>query len=181
MGARLVLSTICVLLGPSLLRAQASLTGLVREDSSNQGVPGVEVVLQALNRKATTDTAGRFVLGGLAHGAHAVLVRAIGYRPVLLRAYLVSNDTLEVNVTLRKAAVELAPLEVTASAVPPGLEGFEERRLEGFGRFIDWTVLRTAEHRRVSDVLRETPGLRIQYWNQQPYVAFPHGCLMQVF
>ncbi|MGQ0702662.1 MAG: hypothetical protein ACT4PM_05965, partial [Gemmatimonadales bacterium] len=39
-------------------------------------------------------------------------------------------------------------------------EGFEERRRMGFGKFIDSTVLRANEHRRVVDLLRGISGIR---------------------
>lgn len=172
-----------VLALPSLLTAQAALRGSVREDSTKYAVQGVEIVIDAAGKKATTDTAGRFVLGGLAHGEHRVLVRAIGYRPIVLRAYLITNDTLEVDLRIFKAAVNLAPLEVTASAIPPGLDGFEERRQLGFGRFIDWTVLRKSEHRRVTDLFREVPGVRIRYNDRgEPFLeSAREHCPMQVY
>lgn len=183
MSGRFGLSIGCLLFAPSALVSQAALSGTVHEDTSKSGLAGVEVVIQALDRKATTDSAGRFVLGGLAHGAHVVLVRAIGYRPIVLRAYLVTNDTLEVELRITKAPVQLAPLEVTATAIPPGLDAFEERRLDGFGKFIDWTSLRKQDHRRTSDLFREIPGVRIRYdRNGQPYLASAReNCPMQIY
>ena len=183
MSDRFSLLAAFVLTAPLPLSAQAALTGVVREDSSKRAVQGVEIVIQAIDRRATTDTAGQFVLGGLTHGEHIVLVRAIGYRPVLLRAYLVTNDTLVVDLRIVKAVVQLAPLEVTASAVPPGLDDFEARRLAGFGKFVDWTTLRKSEHRRTSDLFREIQGVRINYDRHgRPYLAGGRShCPMQVY
>ena len=166
----------------SSLAAQATITGVIKEDSSKAKVAGVEVVIQALDKKATTDTAGRFTMGGLAHGIHVILVRAIGYQPIRLQAYLVSNDTLDVELTLKKSIVELAPLEVTASAVPSGLQDFEERRTFGIGEFIDWTRLRKEEFRRTSDMFRGVHGVRIRYdRNGQAFLSSSRGnCPMQI-
>ncbi len=168
---------------PAALAAQAALSGVVREDSSKRAVRGVEIVIQASNKIATTDTGGEFRLTGLAHGTHIVLVRAIGYRPIMLRAYLVTNDTLVVDLRIVKAPVQLAPLEVTASAVPPGLDAFEERRLAGFGKFVDWTTLRRSEHRRTSDLFREIQGVRIKYDRHgRPFLSSTRGdCPMQIY
>jgi hypothetical protein len=170
------------LLASSRLAAQAAITGVISEDSSKTKLAGVEIVVQALDRKVTTDTAGRFTMGGLAHGIHTILVRSIGYQPILLRAYLVTNDTLEVDLSIRKAVVELAPLEVTASAIPFGLNDFEQRRLAGFGWFIDWTRLRKEEYRRTSDLFRSTPGVRIKYdrTGQAFLASSRNGCPMQI-
>src|SRR5574339_1082937 len=71
-----------LLLGSSRLGAQAAITGTIKEDSSKAKLSGIEVVIQSLDRKATTDTAGRFTLAGLAHGVHILLVRGIGYQPI---------------------------------------------------------------------------------------------------
>jgi hypothetical protein len=65
---------------------------------------------------------------------------------------------------VREGPQRLEPLEVTAeSPKPRGIdrEGFEDRRRLGFGKFIDSTELRRSEHRRVSDILRGLPGVRI--------------------
>jgi hypothetical protein len=141
-------------------------------------------VVEALDRKVTSDSTGRFLMGGLAHGLHTVLVRAIGYRPIRLRAYLITNDTLFVDLRITKAVVQLAPLEVTASSIPPGLQDFEERRLNGLGKFIDWTVLRKSEHRRLSDLLRGVPGVNIRYDRGKGlwYIASAReDCPMQIY
>lgn len=176
--------TVALAVLPSSLASQAVLTGTVREDSSKTPVAGVEIVFPALDRKTTTDSVGHFVIGGLAHGMHHVVVRAIGYRPIALRAYVVTNDTLEVDLRITRAPVILAPIEVTATAIPRGLETFEERRLGGGpGQFIDWTVLRKQENRRTSDLFREVPGVRIRYNRYgQAYLASSRGgCAMQVY
>ena len=176
----LLTATLC--LGASRLAGQATITGVIREDSSKVGVAGVEVVIVALDRKALTDSIGRYIIGNLSHGFHNVLVRSIGYQPIMLRAYLVSDDTLEIDLSIRKSAFELAPLEVTASAVPIGLEGFEDRRRFGFGRFIDWTQLRKQEHRRTADLFDGIPGVRVQYdSHMRPYlVGTRKNCRMPV-
>jgi len=175
---------VLLLLLPEALSGQAALVGTIRDDSSKAPVAGVEVVIQALNKTSTTDSAGRFSLSGLAHGAHSVLVRSIGYRPIALRAYLVTNDTLEVDLKITKAPVVLPAIEVTATSIPPGLETFEERRLGGFGHFIDWTSLRKQDTRRTSDLFREIPGVRIRYDRSgQAYLVGSRGgtCAMQVY
>ena len=171
-----------LLLASARLGAQAAITGVIREDSSKAKVAGVEVIIQSLDKKATTDTAGRFMLSGLAHGVHIILVRGIGYQPIRLQAYLVTNDTLEVDLSMRKSIVQLAPLEVTATAVPLGLQEFEERRNLGIGEFIDWTRIRKEEFRRTSDMFRGVSGVRIRYDRSgQAFLASSrNNCPMQV-
>ena len=172
------------MLATSSLSAQSAISGTVKEDSTKAPVPGVEVIVEGKDQKWTSDAAGRFLMTGLAQGFHTVLIRSIGYQPIRLRAYVVANDTLYIDLRIKKAVVELAPLEVTATSVPPGLQPFEERRLKGLGKFVDWTVLRNSGHRKLSDVLREVPGIRIRndpntgIW----YLAGAReGCPMQLY
>jgi hypothetical protein len=152
-----------LLASPPALDAQAAIAGVLREDSSKTAIAGAQVVIQSLNRSATTDTGGRYTIGGLPRGTHQVLIRAIGYQPILLRAYLVTDDTLELVLSMKKSIMELAPLEVTASAVPTGLESFEERRLERDGVFMDWTQLRKEDHRRTVDLFYGIRGVKVMY------------------
>ena len=70
------------LLAPPRLEAQSAIAGVVVDDSTGAPVPNVEVLLQAVSLRQTTDSAGRFVLGNLPPGLHLALVRKIGYRPV---------------------------------------------------------------------------------------------------
>lgn len=165
------------------LGAQSSISGTIRDDSTNTPIPGVELLIQAANRRATTDSVGRFRFDGLATGIHFVLVRKIGYRPVQLRAILVEDDTLEANVSLAAAAVELAPIEVTVSAIPPGMEAFEERRRSAAGHFIDAKVLRRSEHRPLAEVFRTVRGLSLRYGrgNKTILINNRDRCPMQIY
>jgi hypothetical protein len=76
--------------------------------------------------------------------------------------------------------VELPAIEVTASAVPMGMQEFEDRRRGGFGRFIDWTVLRQSEDRRLSDLLDEIPGVSIRHTRSGNPFALRRNCPMTV-
>lgn len=150
-----------VALVPGSLAAQATIVGRVINDSSKAPIQGAEVALEQAGRKVTTDADGRFTIDQVPSGVGFAVVRKIGFRPVRLRTIIFGSDTLEVDVRLRPSVVELEPIEVTAAAVPPGMEAFAERRLAGFGTFIDSKTLRESEHRRLSDVLRGVRGIRL--------------------
>jgi hypothetical protein len=163
--------------------AQSSLTGVVREDSTNQPIAGVELVIGALDRRTVSDSVGQFRFDGLATGVHFILVRKIGYRPVQLRAILAMDDTLDAVVTLRPAAVELAPLEVTVSAIPPGMEAYEARRRSGAGYFIEPKTLRQSEHRQLADIFRSVRGVTLRFarGNRTILVNNRSRCPMQIY
>jgi hypothetical protein len=79
---------------------------------------------------------------------------------VRLRALLAEGDTLESIVVMERAALELAPVEVTVSNVPPGMERFAERRARGLGTYWDSKVMRSSEHRRLAEMLTSVSGVR---------------------
>ncbi len=148
-----------------VLIAQSALVGVVVEDSSRAPLVGVEIVLEGSGRKVLTTPSGRYLLDNLEEGGHSILFRHVGSRAVRLRVQLRPRDTVRYDAAMvREGPQELEPLEVTAGSPKPtgiGREGFEERRRLGFGKFIDSTELRRSENRRVPDMLRAVPGVRI--------------------
>lgn len=140
---------------------QATVVGRAYDDSTGAGIAGVEVVLVGTSLKTTTDELGSFTLGGVPPRIGYVLFRKLGYRPLRIRALIFGDDTLDLAVPMPRGAVELEPIEVTAAAVPPGLDAFAERRAMGFGAYIDWHQLRAEEHRRLGDLFRSVRGVKI--------------------
>jgi hypothetical protein len=53
-----------------------------------------------------------------------------------------------------------------------GLEGFEERRRKGFGKFIDSTELNSKEYRTLTDLLRTISGVSLV---SPPYCGQPYA------
>lgn len=139
------------------LAAQATMSGIVREDSTARPLEGVEVLINGTPHRAVTGPNGRYLLEGLPSGQYQVLFRAVGHLPVRIDVLLADGDTTRANGTMIRSEVVLTPIEVTGEAMSSvGLAGpgFEERRRMGFGRFIDSDELRRSEHLRLADVLR---------------------------
>ena len=157
-----VLALVALTIGGSSLEGQAQLTGRVVNDSSRAPIAGAELVVLGTTLRTQTGTDGRFTLAGIPMGVGHTVIRKVGFRPVQIRTLIFAeSDTLEVEIGLRPSVVELEPIVVTAAAVPPGMDAFAERRFGGQGTFIDWTVLRESEHRRVSDLLRSVHGVEL--------------------
>ena len=151
--------------------AQVTVTGVVREDGSGRPLPLVQVIIEGTSRADTTDGAGRYRLDVPA-GTRVVLFRLIGYRPLRLRLQLSKGDSTTANADLvRESAQQLDPIETRAAPAAPrgvGVESFEERRRLGFGKFIDSTQLRRSGNRRLTDLLREVPGVRMVSFAEDP-------------
>jgi hypothetical protein len=150
------------------LAAQVTVSGVVREDGTGRPLAAVQVIIEGTQR---ADSAGRYRLDAPA-GTRVALFRLIGYRPLRLRLQLVKGDSTAANADLvRETAQQLEPIETRAAPAAPrglGLDAFEERRRLGFGKFIDSTELRRSEGRRLSDLLRGVPGVRMTYYVEDP-------------
>lgn len=146
-----------LLTGASSLAAQATMTGVVREDSSARPIEGVEVLINGTAHRGTTNAAGRYLLEGLPSGVYQAIFRAVGHLPLRMDVRLVDAETTRANATLVRSDVVLDPIVVTGEAMPDvGLAGpgFEERRRMGFGRFVLPEEMRRSEHMGLNDVLR---------------------------
>jgi hypothetical protein len=151
-------------LAASPLAAQAALRGIVVEEGTNRPLPGVTVMLDRTFQQTMTDQSGRFLLVDLPLGARAVLFRSIGHIPLRTQVILTQGDTTTANVALMSDPFRLDSLTVTAPSgarVNPRLVEFEERRRMGIGFFLDSAYLRRADGRRMSEVLREAPNIRV--------------------
>jgi hypothetical protein len=137
--------------------SQAVLNGYVREDSTLRGLRDVEVLLG--QRSTRTDAAGKFGFRDAPVGAQVVQIRRVGYDAVEATVNLVAG-TQEQVFYLKKSPTQLDTVVVPAPR-PRSMsrEGFETRRALGFGKFIDSTLLRAHEHRKVMDMLRQE-GIR---------------------
>jgi len=145
--------------GPS-----ANLVGDVTDAASSAPVAGAEILLPALGRRATTDSAGHFQFSKVVPvtpGPVVIQVRHVGYVPVI--------DTLALNERAPRtyALARVQRLDTVTAVghahpyVSPTLRAFEERRRIGSGTFIDDSVLRASEGSRLADVLAlRVPGLQ---------------------
>lgn len=149
----------------SAARAQGTLVGYVREDSTGRPVAGALIDIEAVKKRAVSDSSGHYVLAKVPGGLHQVRVRQIGYYPSAMMIRLIGNETRESDLVINRVTQDLDPVRVVAAGNRPvtnvGLAGFEERRRLGFGKFIDSTTLRVNEQRRLADFLGDIPGVRM--------------------
>jgi hypothetical protein len=149
----------------------AVLTGRVNSKAGGAPVAGAQVSLPALERTATTDSAGRFRFAGLPPGIQSVQIRRVGFSEL--------NDTLtleagrELNRVYSMAALTATLDTVRTKAqqtkyISPSLSAFEERRLsKRGGYFVSDSVFRANESRSLGDILRaRMPNLIFTYMNE---------------
>lgn len=141
-----------------------SLVGIVREDSTQRPLEGVEIGDDRRSQVTRSSTSGRYLLANLPDGLQRIHVRLLGYRPVDMLVTITAGQTRSMDIVLVRMPVALdtfAVKERSTLGVGAGFEAFDERRRLGFGKFVDSTELRSMEHRRVVDLLRQFPGVKV--------------------
>lgn len=145
---------------PSGLSAQTGLRGSVRDSATGQPIAGAEIRVDALDRRSVSNAQGSYTLPDLPGGRHDLIVRALGYRPVVVSVAIESGQVLERDFVLAGDAVQLDSVVVTGRPSTRGVgawgyEAFEERRrTRPGGIFIDSLDMRRNEALDLRGVLR---------------------------
>jgi len=161
MRLSLVLPLLVASVTPVLAQQSAVFRGRVLTDSTETPIAGVEVSIVGPDLRATTDLAGRFRIGGVRAGTYTVMARKLGFGPLTTRVRFAAGDSVDADFLLVPSAQPLPDVMVKTDAPPPKLREFEERRAEGFGRFLTSADIEKRPATLTSDILRRLPGLEI--------------------
>jgi hypothetical protein len=140
----------------------ATITGVVRDSSGNR-IAGVQVVIAGSGLGSRTDDTGAYRIAGLMPGAATVIARRIGFETVSRDVGLVGGQVRFMNLTMTAVASVLDTVAVSErrEVYDSRLAGFEARSKKQVGHFITRERIDRANSARLSDVLREVPGLRL--------------------
>ncbi|MGH7607482.1 MAG: carboxypeptidase regulatory-like domain-containing protein, partial [Gemmatimonadales bacterium] len=148
----------------------AEIRGELKNRLSGAPLPGAHVSLVGAALDTISDAAGRFTHRGIAAGTYLLHVRAIGHVAGTWVIVLAEGEVLE-RTFLLDAAYELDPIVVEGIA-DRRLAEFEARRRKGRGHFITADEIRERGAKRLSEVLRTTPGVRM--------ICRASGCLVRM-
>jgi TonB family protein len=143
--------------------ARAVVAGIV-VDSLGVPVAGAQVTIEGTAMRATTDQSGRFRLSEVAVGRLDLVVRRIGFRAESVAIDLGPAGATHLMVTLSVVPEVLAPVDVTAprEVYDARLAGFESRAAKRkSGHFITRDRIDRTHSKRLSDLLRQVPTVRI--------------------
>lgn len=181
-----VLSGLCLgALTSTTLSAQgvtgpAFVLGSLRADSTKTPIVGAELVLTSVGRTTRTDSTGAFAFRELPSGRHRMMVRAVGFQTITVNMDVPADGVDDVHMTLKRAVNELETVDVKASGGIRAflLNGFEERRKLGIGRFLDSTVLGDVDPKRWASVVMERiPGVRLINYSGRRSFASTRGAI----
>ena len=138
------------------------LTGLVR-DSAGAPVPEADVSIPSAHLLTRTDNAGAFVLTRVDAGQAELSVRRLGYAPRSVQVDVKpnANDTLVVVMVAQALELPGVAIDEQTKRHLLWIEDFYRRRAKGIGgTFYTRDDIEARHASRISDVLREAPGVR---------------------
>ncbi len=115
MRVKLLLATLLIAMVPSVIMAAGKIHGKVVDKENGEPLVGATVSLIGTTRGATTDLNGEFYILQVGVGTYTVQASYVGYQPVQISNVMVNeNLTTEVNFSLPKSAIQVAPVEIIA-------------------------------------------------------------------
>ncbi|MFN0181693.1 MAG: TonB-dependent receptor domain-containing protein [Gemmatimonadales bacterium] len=85
-------------------------------DSAGGAIIGAVVSVEGSTLRSASDARGRYTLSAVPTGSRNIRVRAIGYLPATSSVTVTIGQTVQLNLTLNRSAVELAPLQVVVGS-----------------------------------------------------------------
>ena len=131
---------------------------------SADGVPigGAEVRIGA-SVAAESDQGGVASFARVSPGDAWLRVRRIGYRPDSLHVTISAGQLVDTSIVLQRVAVDLAPVTILGRRDVTGpLAGFYQRMASGSGRYFNRADIARRAPQRMTEILREVPGVRIE-------------------
>jgi hypothetical protein len=155
-----VLFALIVFSGDLLSQSGGTVTGTVTA-VNNMPVPEARVRVVGTDLATVTRLDGGFEVAEVPAGRHRLEVIMLGYAPTTMVIEIAAGVTQRVSLVLEP--LSLTPVTVTADAgFFPGMQGFEERRARGTGRYFTRKDIDMIQPRQVTDLLRRVPGMQVE-------------------
>jgi hypothetical protein len=143
--------------GNAAVSGQVVLEGSPTNAGSRVELAGTDIV-------AVTNERGEFTMRGLPSGSRVLLARHLGFGAEAVAVDLSSLAEKRVTMRLQKFVAVMDPVLVTARrSAALDKVGFNARKKTGFGYYLGPDRLRTMNAIQVTDILRQVPGIRVNY------------------
>lgn len=103
----------------ALAATTGKITGLIKDASTGEGLPGVNVILEGRSRGAVSDASGRYLILAVEPGAYSLTASIVGYGKEAKRnVQVVADYTTTVDFSLKAEAVKMGEVVVSAERPP---------------------------------------------------------------
>jgi hypothetical protein len=153
----------------------ATVSGVVTLEGSATNA-GTRVELTGTNTVAMTDEKGEFTMRNVPSGTKVLLARHLGFNAETVPVDLTSRQPQRVTIKLARYVAVMHPVLVTARrTLALDKVGFNERRKSAMGYFLGPERLQRMHPIFLTDILRQVPGLRLNYTPQGETVSSSRG------
>ena len=148
---RILVQIILLLSLFSVTLAEQNVHGFIRENETGEPLPYANVILPELNRGATSNVEGYFVVGDLPVGTHKLIVSIIGYSKYEQTIELPADLNLRLDIRLEQAIIEGQSIEVSAERekfkelVSTSTVTLDRRAIEVAPSFVEADVFRALQ------------------------------------
>ncbi|HEX6107717.1 MAG TPA: carboxypeptidase regulatory-like domain-containing protein, partial [Gemmatimonadales bacterium] len=120
LGAGLLLGGLAAV--PAAVAQQGAIGGVVTDESTGDPLEAARIVLTGPNRIEATNREGRFLFRSVAPGNYQLRILRLGYKPSTAEAAVAPGETVDLQVAMAAAPVQLDEIVSTATG--------EQRKLE---------------------------------------------------
>lgn len=141
-----------------------SITGVIADQTTGQGLPGASVIIDGTMTGAMTDLDGRFTIPGVQPGNYNLRVSYVGYVTELISGVTVAaGNSRTVTLKLRENISQLEGTEVVArrSTHTDNAVLMEVKQAEQIVTGISSQQISKSQDRTAGDVVRRIPGVSI--------------------
>ena len=174
-----------VLLPLSTTTEPGILVGRVVDSQTRQPLAGATVRLKERGLETATNAHGYFSFGNQPFGVYMLDVKTLGYAEREAPVRVAGDFTQNAEIELSQKAVELQGLNVMVRPKNQrfDLDGLVRRMSLGVGQFVTRDQLEKRPRARITEILRETPGVRVNVLRDRSYTVEVRGlpCRPDVF
>ena len=147
---------------PTLASAQGGIIAGIVRDTAAHPVASADITIRPGDHRARTDSAGRFLVGGLGADHYTVRARKLGYAPTTFDVAPSNAGRADITLVFDQRMPMLDTITVVAGRTCPqfSLEGFVCHRKSGGGLFLDYNDIDDKDALYTADLFRDIKGFR---------------------
>ncbi|HNW58892.1 MAG TPA: TonB-dependent receptor [bacterium] len=140
----------------------ATLTGIVKDKSSGNPLPGANVIIKGTTLGAVTDLEGRFRILRAPDGAQALRITYIGYKGKEVALQIKPGETAQVEVRLELEAIKMQSVTVTAQMEGQVAAINQQIRSNTIVNVVSKDKIQEMPDQNAAESLSRLPGIAIQ-------------------